>query len=198
MTFTGGFGFGMSLIHPDDVGGVMNIFEQEIENGTGSLFCTTTWFGKHPSATEQRMENTYASEQRHFILERNENMAYVWSCRPSVKYETINEKSVDCWNQFRRIDSNHRRQTVYQYRILNRLRSQTGSQGDVESTLPELTDRELQILQLLSVGNSSQKIAKQLNISTHTVSTHRKQLLRSWAHKWCGLDRRAQKLGILT
>ena len=89
----GGFGFGMSLIHPDDVvGGVMNIFEQEIENGTGSLFCTTTWFGKHPSATERRMENTYASEQRHLFWNETKTWRYVWSCRPSVNMNLINEK----------------------------------------------------------------------------------------------------------
>ena len=40
-----------------------------------------------------------------------------------------------------------------------------------------LTRRETEILQLLSEGLTTEKIAEQLFISTHTVDTHRKNLL---------------------
>jgi DNA-binding CsgD family transcriptional regulator len=41
----------------------------------------------------------------------------------------------------------------------------------------KLTNRQLQILFLLSSGKSSKKISEELSISTHTVDNHRRQLL---------------------
>jgi PAS domain S-box-containing protein len=196
----GGFGFGMSLIHPDDVGGVMNIFEQEIEkrNREPFLHDHLVWQASFRYRTADGKYIRIRTET--LILERNENMAVRLVMSTFRKYETDQRKSqsiagTNSGESIRIIDG----KPYINIEFLNRLRSQTGSQGDVESTLPELTDRELQILQLLSVGNSSQKIAKQLNISTHTVSTHRKQLLRKLgAQNGADLIRRAQKLGILT
>jgi DNA-binding CsgD family transcriptional regulator len=40
-----------------------------------------------------------------------------------------------------------------------------------------LTPQEIRILNLISQGHSSGQIAYTLNISTHTVETHRKNLL---------------------
>ncbi|MFC6996195.1 LuxR C-terminal-related transcriptional regulator [Rufibacter roseus] len=40
-----------------------------------------------------------------------------------------------------------------------------------------LTKRESEILQLVSAGKTSQEIAQQLNLSVHTVNTHRKNML---------------------
>jgi DNA-binding NarL/FixJ family response regulator len=42
----------------------------------------------------------------------------------------------------------------------------------------KLTEREIEILRLLANGNSSADIAKVLHLSTHTVNTHRKNILR--------------------
>lgn len=42
----------------------------------------------------------------------------------------------------------------------------------------ELTNRELEVLRLLSSGLNSKEISEQLFISTNTVEYHRKQLLR--------------------
>jgi len=44
------------------------------------------------------------------------------------------------------------------------------------STQEKLTDREVEVLKLLTAGNSNKEIADQLNISTHTVISHRKNL----------------------
>ena len=44
------------------------------------------------------------------------------------------------------------------------------------SSLEKLTDREIEVLKLLTAGNSNKEIADQLNISTHTVISHRKNL----------------------
>ncbi|MBR6283633.1 MAG: helix-turn-helix transcriptional regulator [Muribaculaceae bacterium] len=42
----------------------------------------------------------------------------------------------------------------------------------------ELTPRELEVLNMLSLGFSSKEVAERLYISTNTVEYHRKQLLR--------------------
>jgi len=52
--------------------------------------------------------------------------------------------------------------------------------GEIEenerSHQEKLTDREIEVLKLLTAGNSNKEIADQLNISTHTVISHRKNL----------------------
>ena len=50
---------------------------------------------------------------------------------------------------------------------------------DGSSKLPheQLSDRELQVLQLIAAGNSVNDIAAQLNLSPKTVSTHKTRLL---------------------
>ena len=47
-----------------------------------------------------------------------------------------------------------------------------------EEYSPLISERELEILQLISVGKSSKSIADSLCISEHTVSTHRKNMLK--------------------
>jgi len=63
---------------------------------------------------------------------------------------------------------------------------------------PDVSVREREILQQLAMGLSSKQIAGQLNISLHTVDTHRRNLLRKTGTKntlqltvWCA------KLGII-
>ncbi len=45
-----------------------------------------------------------------------------------------------------------------------------------EKTPSELTDREIEVLKLLAMGNSNKEIASKLFISTHTVISHRKNI----------------------
>ncbi|MBR1793517.1 MAG: response regulator transcription factor [Bacteroidales bacterium] len=47
---------------------------------------------------------------------------------------------------------------------------------EVETENYELTEREVDVLVLLAQGFSSKEIADQLNISIHTVNTHRKNI----------------------
>jgi DNA-binding NarL/FixJ family response regulator len=42
----------------------------------------------------------------------------------------------------------------------------------------KLTEREIEIIRLLAIGQSSADIAATLHLSTHTVNTHRKNILR--------------------
>lgn len=51
-----------------------------------------------------------------------------------------------------------------------------GRQGKNKSPISRLTDRELEIFQLIGRGEDSHTIAKQLNLSVKTVDTHRGHL----------------------
>jgi DNA-binding NarL/FixJ family response regulator len=55
-------------------------------------------------------------------------------------------------------------------------RHQIPADGDL--TLPNLTRREREIIQLLAEGNSTKEIASQLDLSVKTVETHRSNLMR--------------------
>jgi DNA-binding NarL/FixJ family response regulator len=58
-------------------------------------------------------------------------------------------------------------------RILDML---SGRRAKAGSSLAQLTDRELEILQLIGQGKNSQAIARHLNVSPKTVDTHRGRL----------------------
>ena len=61
--------------------------------------------------------------------------------------------------------------------IISLVHRTTDQSDDSElSTQEKLTDREVEVLKLLTAGNSNKEIADQLNISTHTVISHRKNL----------------------
>lgn len=64
--------------------------------------------------------------------------------------------------------------------------------------LPILTTREIQVLNMISHELSSDEIARQLKLSTHTVTTHRKKMLTKLEVKnTAGLVRRGFELGYL-
>ncbi|RDC64058.1 response regulator transcription factor [Adhaeribacter pallidiroseus] len=87
-------------------------------------------------------------------------------------------------------------------KALNLLRAQSPNPIPTGTTLPEplpdnLSKREIEILELLTTGNSSQTISEKLFISTYTVQTHIKNIYQKlhvntkWAaaklatdHKW--------------
>ena len=57
------------------------------------------------------------------------------------------------------------------------LKSMTGTNvRNPDSPLQKLTDREFEIFQLISRGNTTDEIAKQLHISPRTVDVHRAQI----------------------
>lgn len=62
-----------------------------------------------------------------------------------------------------------------QTEIRNRIESVIGIVND-EKKPSELTDREIEVLKLLAMGNSNKEIAAKLFISTHTVISHRKNI----------------------
>lgn len=64
-------------------------------------------------------------------------------------------------------------------------------------SLPGLTLREREVLQLLAEGQSTQDIAKRLHVSVKTVSTHREHLMHKvGTHSLAGLTKFAIREGL--
>jgi DNA-binding CsgD family transcriptional regulator len=61
--------------------------------------------------------------------------------------------------------------------IIEKVRNSINSFNPEKSNaVNSLTERETEVLKLVSLGNASKEIADKLNISTHTVITHRKNI----------------------
>jgi len=68
----------------------------------------------------------------------------------------------------------------------------------MQSNNRNITGREYEILQLIAKEHTTKDIAKQLYLSTHTVFTHRKNLLdKLEAKNTAGLIRKAFENGYL-
>ncbi len=57
---------------------------------------------------------------------------------------------------------------------------------DTSAQLPKLSQREIEVLRYLAIGNSSKQIAASLNIAIKTVDNHRQSLLRKTQTKSSG------------
>ena len=65
--------------------------------------------------------------------------------------------------------------------------------------LERLTPRQREVLRFIAEGATTQQIARQLNLSTKTVETHRAQLMeRLGIHDVAGLVRFAIRMGLVT
>jgi DNA-binding CsgD family transcriptional regulator len=77
--------------------------------------------------------------------------------------------------------SNQDTNTIYldysHTQIIDKLRQAMNSfNPEKNSASLSLTEREIDVLKLVSLGNASKEIADKLNISAHTVITHRKNI----------------------
>jgi two-component system response regulator NreC len=71
--------------------------------------------------------------------------------------------------------------------------------GGVNDRFELLTDRERQVYQLLAEGNSNKEIANRLNLSLHTVETHRWRIMEKMdLHSTADLVLSAVRRGMVT
>jgi len=64
--------------------------------------------------------------------------------------------------------------------------------------IASISDRESEVLRLISLGHTSNEIASKLFISVHTASTHRKNLINKMqVRNTAGLVRRAFEYRLL-
>jgi DNA-binding NarL/FixJ family response regulator len=69
----------------------------------------------------------------------------------------------------------------------------------VEDRYELLTERERQVYQLLAEGNSNKDIANRLNLSLHTVETHRSRIMEKLGiHSTAELVLSAVRRGLVT
>lgn len=61
-------------------------------------------------------------------------------------------------------------------KILSSVQKLLSGTQQVKSSQENLSEREVDVLKLLVAGNANKEIADKLNISTHTVITHRKNI----------------------
>lgn len=71
--------------------------------------------------------------------------------------------------------------TFYSNEVINLMRNH--NQIDTNNLKEELTSREIEILKLVCEEYTTADIAEKLFISTHTVDTHRKNILKKSGHK---------------
>ncbi|TGK07812.1 DNA-binding response regulator [Leptospira semungkisensis] len=103
----------------------------------------------------------------------------------------------------RAIDAVRRKETYLSPRIATRVLSgigkkKNGEPEDGPSVFSVLSDRERQILKLISEGNSNEKIGKLLHISPATVKVHRANIMKKLdLHKVADLVVYAIRAGIV-
>ena len=83
----------------------------------------------------------------------------------------MDEKSEPCNNSIATIHVNDNVNS-----IIEAIQQAIQSFFEEKVTSSSLTERELEILRLVALGNASKEIADKLNISVHTVVTHRKNI----------------------
>jgi DNA-binding NarL/FixJ family response regulator len=81
------------------------------------------------------------------------------------------------------IQSVARGEKFYCHKILDIIMEKHFGAEIPQAAVNVLTTRETEILKLLAMGNSTQKIADDLHLSPHTVQTHRKSIIRKLSIK---------------
>ncbi len=96
----------------------------------------------------------------------------------------------------------HKGKTFYSPEVArhlhNRRPESKSRPGRTAGKLPELTPREMEVLQLVAEGKANKQVAAELGISIKTVEKHRDHLMRKLAiHDTAGLTRYAISAGII-
>jgi DNA-binding NarL/FixJ family response regulator len=86
----------------------------------------------------------------------------------------------------------------YCNKVINILLNKTLHNGEEDCTPASLSDREAEIISLISNGLTNKEVASNLNISVHTVNTHRRNIMKKLGvNSTSGLVLYAVKAGLI-
>lgn len=157
----GGLKFTESLIHHDDIQNYTYQKHLEMDSILNSPFSECDQFQNTISFRIKNIDGVYIP-----IIEQN--LLLIVSTLPDIPYLLGTYASIhDCKNCNL---SDHSSSSTA---------SNTSPYPSVTNECPQavLSKRELEIVKLISKGYSSKQIAQQLNISFHTVNTHRQKMI---------------------
>lgn len=98
-----------------------------------------------------------------------------------INFTEANYRFVECITENTSLRDTSSSAAIYlddsQNQIIDKVRNSINSFNTVKNApVSSLTERETEVLKLVSLGHASKEIADKLNISTHTVITHRKNI----------------------
>jgi two-component system response regulator NreC len=83
--------------------------------------------------------------------------------------------------------------------LLEDVRANLERKGSVTASGPRLTDRQVEVLQLVAEGRSNRSVAQQLGLSVKTVETHRDHIMKKLSvHDRTDLVKYAIKVGLIS
>ena len=98
-----------------------------------------------------------------------------------INFAEANYRFIECISETAIERDNSCFEAIYlndtQNQVIEKVRNTINSfNPEKNNAISSLTERETEVLKLVSLGNASKEIADKLNISTHTVITHRKNI----------------------
>lgn len=196
--YKGGWSFGLSNIHEDDTEQVVATFQTNLEQRTRQPFIYDHISWESDFRYRKKTGEYLPMSSQTSVLERDElqNINYLISSF-SLSFKSPKEKDIAGFEHLKdgavKIIEG---ETYINLNFLQSIKKKTADNLKQDNHI-DLSDRELEVLKWMTEGLSSIKIAKILNVSPHTVITHRKQLLKKMQAKNAAeLVRKAEKMGL--
>ncbi|MBP9790320.1 MAG: PAS domain-containing protein [Bacteroidia bacterium] len=177
----GGWVFFLSIIHPDDISSWLSSFNEWLimKGKLGLLYDHVEFSGSF------RMKNAKGEylpvECFSNILERDENgkIKLLLGSYRAIDQNAMKSKMAEQKTSVIKIIDG---KTYVELDYLKKLREQR-SENTNKQPFKNLSQRELEILELIVDEYSSEEISKKINISIHTVNLHRKQIMKKMEAK---------------
>ncbi|HNP48320.1 MAG TPA: LuxR C-terminal-related transcriptional regulator [Bacteroidia bacterium] len=195
----GGWGFGLANIHEDDAGRIVSDFQINLEKRNNQPFVHDHISWETIFRYKRKNKGYIRIRSVTSVLERDSNQQVKFLIS-SFTLATKQTGGKNATTHFEDIQNDSIKiidgKPYINLEFLQSLRQNKNSQKSADE-LPDLSERELEVLILMSEGLSSEKIAQKLHVSAHTIRTHRKMLLKKLnAKNAAELIRKAEKMGL--
>ena len=193
-----GWAFGLANIHKEDLGSIMEVYQRNIEKRIKQPFVHDHLNWETHFRYKRKNKGYVKIKCITGVLERDANQQIkflIVSFTPRTKNTATHKVLTEEEHQhdsIRIIDG----KPYINLEFLQNLRKNKLNH-DLKEDLPDISERELEVLLLMSEGLSSDKIASRLHVSSHTIKTHRKALMKKLdAKNAAELIRKAEKMGF--